>query len=189
MKKKISILLVIILCISLCASLAACGGGSSPEPAANNQDNDQAEGGDEDQGADQAQDDNGGGEDAGGGEAVIEYDIDALRSNLTEAYGGATENGEYMGFGCNDDNSMAIMVFFTPEKHVTFVGPATIDGDMVSIQDEVNGLQITFQVLAGDSGGVVLDLGEYGKGAMGAISVDDLLDTLVKVLNNTYAVG
>jgi len=168
-KRTVSIFWVIILCISLCASLAACGGGAPEAPAVNNQ---------------KDQD-----EDAGGGEAVIEYDIDAIRNNLTEAYGGVTENGEYMGFGTNDDGSFAIMVFFTPEQHVTFVGSAVIDGDKVSIQDEVNGLEITFQVLFGDDGGVIIDIGEYGQGAMGAISVDNLVDTLVKVLNNTYAVG
>jgi len=182
-KRTVSIFWVIILCISLCASLAACGGGAPEAPAVNNQ-KDQDEGGDEDQGVDQEQD-----EDAGGGAAAIEYDIDAIRNNLTEAYGGVTENGEYMGFGVNNDGSFAIMIFFTPEQHVTFVGSAVIDGDKVSIQDEVNGLEITFQVLFGDDGGVIIDIGEYGQGAMGAISVDNLVDTLVKVLNNTYAVG
>jgi hypothetical protein len=179
MKKAISILLAIILCMSLCVSLAACGGGASQVPADNSQ-VDQ----DEDQSAGQDQDG-----DAGSGEAVIQYDIDVIRSNLTEAYGGATENGEYMGFGVNDDGSFAIMIFFTPEQHVTFVGSAVVNGDMVSIQDQVNGLEITFQVLSGDDGGAILDLGQYGKGAVGAIPIDDLVDTLVKVLNNTFAVG
>ena len=121
-------------------------------------------------------------------EITMEYDIDAIAANITEAYGGDTDQGEFIGFGVNEDGSFAIMLFFTEEDHVTFVGPAVMDGNMVSIEDAVNGLTIVFEVLAADDEGLVLDFGDAGTGALEVISIESLMEALVQVLNNTSPV-
>ena len=121
-------------------------------------------------------------------EATIEYDIAAIAENITHAYGGETDQGEYVGFGANDDGSYAILFFFTPEEHVTFVGPAVTDGDMVSIEDAVNGWTIGFEVLEVSEAGAVLDFGDVGIGTLEVISTESLLEGLVAVLTNTFTV-
>ena len=121
-------------------------------------------------------------------EATIEYDLDVIAEMITEAYGGATDLGEYVGFGANEDGSYSILFFFTSEEHVTFVGPAVIDGNMVTIEDAVNGLTVGFEVLEASEEGIVLDFGDIGTATLDAISVESLIDGLHAVLTNTATV-
>lgn len=124
------------------------------------------------------------------GDVVIEYDLDVIYDNLDEAYYGLMETGEVIGFGSNADGSFALMLFADESQHVTFVGPATVEDDtLVTIEDEVNGLSVTFEVLAGEEDGVVVDLGDLGGGILVPCSVDELIDLLYEALTTTGAIG
>ena len=123
-------------------------------------------------------------EDAGA--TVINYDLDLIYEHITEAYGGVMANGEYVGFASDEDGSFAVMFFFNQEEHITFVGPASVDGNAVSIADEVNGLEITFTVEVAEEGHVAIDIGEYGAGVIEAMDTADFVDALESVLTNTF---
>ena len=120
--------------------------------------------------------------------AVIEYDLDALAEVITEAYGGMSDQEEYIGFGANEDGSFAIMFFFNEEEHVSFVGPAVVEDALVTISDEVNGMSIAFEVIEATEDGVVLDMGDVGTAVLAPIEIDELIDGLAEVLENTVTV-
>ena len=120
--------------------------------------------------------------------AVIEYDLDAIAANITEAYGGISDQEEYIGFGVNEDGSFAIMFFFNEEEHVSFVGPAVVEDELVTISDEVNGMAIAFEVIEATEDGVVLDLGDVGTAVLAPIEIEDLIDGLAEVIENTQTV-
>ena len=122
------------------------------------------------------------------GEATINYDIDAILGNITAAYGGDTDQGEYVGFGVNEDGSFAIIFFFTPEEHVTFVGSAVVNDGIISIEDSVNGLTIGFEIVEASEEGVILDFGDQGTGTLEAMPVENLVEALTQVLTNTFTV-
>ena len=122
------------------------------------------------------------------GEATINYDIDAIAGNITAAYGGDTDQGEYVGFGVNEDGSFAIIFFFTPEEHVTFVGSAVVEDGIVSIEDSVNGLTIGFEIVEASEEGVILDFGDQGTGTLEAMPVENLVEALTQVITNTFTV-
>jgi hypothetical protein len=126
-------------------------------------------------------------------ETVIEYDLDVLYNNLEEAYFGGTEDGAVVGFGSSEDGSFAIFLVWEGDEHVTFVGPTTVVGNNVSIEDDVNGLTISFDVQAvpGDDTGtmMMLDLGDAGIAYLELTTVEELLDVLEQVVTNSYAVG
>ena len=163
MKKSLSVLLALILCFVLVGSFAFHAVAEEEETYVEEYD-----------------------EDAEGEEGTIDYDIDYIYANLDIAYGGVMANGEYVGFGANNEGSFAMMFFFTPEQHITFVGPAVVDGNAVSIQDDVNGLTITFIAEGTEEGEVLIDIGEYGQGVIGQITADELLNAFVQVLENTF---
>ena len=121
-------------------------------------------------------------------EDVIEYDIDVISENITEAYAGATDQGEYIGLGVNEDGSFALMFVFTPEEHITFVGEAETEETFVSIEDVINGLTISFEVIEVSEDGMIIDLGDFGMGTLATITVEELVDALVAVLENTFTV-
>lgn len=189
MKKSISKLIALMLCVVMCVLLTACGSSKKDDaPSSQAVSEKSAEAPASTAPAETTSKEHAPAEvekPADSDEEYIEYDIDIIRSNITEAYGGAMENGEYVGFGINDDGSFALMLFFDADQHITFVGEAEIQDTFVTIYDDVNELEITFEVTYGDDDGIIIDIGEYGAGALAAITVDDLVETLVEVVENT----
>ena len=122
------------------------------------------------------------------GEPVIEYDLDFIASNITEAHAGITEYGEYIAFGVNQEGSYAIMIIFSEAEHMTFVGTPVIDGQNVSIADDVNGMTIGFDLVEASEEGVLLDFGESGQAALVPITVEQMMEVFVQVLNNTFTI-
>lgn len=120
---------------------------------------------------------------------VIEYDLDVIYDNIEEAYYGIMETGEIIGFGSNADGSFALVLFTDGTQHVSFVGPATVSENIVSITDDVNGMQLGFEVLYGDDDGVVIDLGDLGGGVLVPCTPEELIDILIEAVTTTEAIG
>lgn len=86
-----------------------------------------------------------------------------LESSMSEAYMGITDSGEGFYYASSANGELCIvMAVDTSGNTVSFVGPATTSGDMITVKDIANGSSLTFQVKPQSDGTVLLDMGTTG---------------------------
>ena len=127
-------------------------------------------------------------------EGGMDFDIAQwIAATFTEAYMGAMGDGTaaFFAFAEFDDGDLAVLVFLdgAGERSVSFVGLCTDNGDgTITVEDEWNGLSIVVGIEEAD-GGFLIDLGDLGSGAVAPVSVDEIIDALLIIEEETEAVG
>lgn len=102
-----------------------------------------------------------------------------LEAAMSEAYMGMTDSGEGFYYASSADGSLCIVM--AAEKGgdvVSFVGPATTNGNMVTVTDIENELSLTFEVQPQDDGTLMLDMGDLGKAQVAPCKVSEVLEAM-----------
>lgn len=98
---------------------------------------------------------------------------------------GITDSGEGFYYASSANGELCIvMAVDTSGNTVSFVGPATTSGDMITVKDIANGSSLTFQVKPQSDGTVLLDMGTTGSALVAPCSVSEVLDIMQKL--DTY---
>ena len=170
--------LVFLLALALALSFAACGGSAKPAavPAAAPQApaaelaSEPAE------------------EPVAEEELTYTLDYDAIAAWVDGGYLGLSDAGEAIVLAFNEDMTMAGMIFGDPDSGdaASFFGEMVDNGDgTVTINDEVNGLSMTFGVEQVSDTVMALDMGEeLGAAQIEAVPLDMLLETLQAAIEN-----
>jgi|GEM_PF-3866725 len=116
---------------------------------------------------------------AGSSSSSDEITLKDLESSMSEAYMGVTDAGEGFYYAASSDGSLCIvMAADTDGNTVSFVGPATASGDMVTVTDIANGSSLTFQVVPQTDGTILLDMGSTGSALVAPCNVSDVLSVM-----------
>jgi hypothetical protein len=92
---------------------------------------------------------------------------------------GVTDAGEGFYYASSANGELCIvMAADTSGNTVSFVGPATVSGDQVTVTDMVNGLALTFKVIPQSDGTVLLDMGSTGQALVAPCSVSEVLSVM-----------
>ena len=92
---------------------------------------------------------------------------------------GVTDANEGFYYASSANGELCIvMAADTNGNTVSFVGPATVNGTMVTVSDISNGLSLTFDVQPQSDGTIVLDMGDTGKATVAPCSVSDVLTVM-----------
>ncbi len=169
--------LVFLLALALVLSLAACGGAAEPAAADAAPQTPAVQPASEPAGEPVAED-----------ELTYTLNYDAIAAWVDGGYLGMSDAGEAIVLVLNEDMTMAGMIFGDPASGnaASFFGDMVDNGDgTVTINDEVNGLSMTFGVEQVSDTVMALDMGEeLGAAQIEAVSLDTLLESLQGVIEN-----
>lgn len=177
--------LISLLALALALSFVACGGAKEPAAApaaAPAAEAPAAEAPAAEPAAEPAE------EPAAKEELTYTLDYDSIAAWVDGGYLGMSDAGEAILLVFNADMTMAGMVFGDPESGsaVSFFGEMVDNGDgSVTINDEINGLSMTFGVEQVSDTVMALDMGEeLGAAQIEAAPLDTLLESLQGAIEN-----